>query len=143
MQFEIKNKNMKKLKFVLPVLVAICLVCLFSQCEKDHNCKMKIVCHFSDNGIDTGAVAPKVFIKVGKDEYADYAKASGYTDNKGVFEHTFPYPALLDVVATYSDTTFDDSGNISSIKNYTGGAQVQVNAGETTEKTILMVETTL
>lgn len=132
---------MKKLKFLLPIVISVCLVVFFSQCKKDHDCKMKITCNFSSNGIDTGKVASKVFIKVGKDEYADYAKATGYTNTNGVFEHTFPYPALLDIVATYSDTTFDENGDVTAIKNYTGGAQVQVNDGETTEKTILMVET--
>lgn len=133
---------MKKIKFLIPVLVSALLVVFFTQCEKDHSCKMKITCNFSSNGIDTGDVASKVHIIVGKQEYADYAKADGYTDKNGVFEHTFPYPALLDVIATYADTTFDEDGNITEIKNYTGGAQIQVNAGETTEKTILMVETT-
>lgn len=136
-----KLKLMKKIKFLIPVLVSFCLIALFTQCEKNHDCNMKITCNFSSNGIDTGAVAPNVHIVVGKEEYADYARADGYTNSNGVFEHTFPYPALLDVIATYADTTFDEEGNVTAVKYYTGGAQIQVNAGETSEKTILMVET--
>lgn len=132
---------MKKFKFLILACVSVLLVVTFSQCEKDHSCKMKITCNFSSTGVDTGAVAPNVYIVVGKDTYADYARAEGYTNKNGVFEHTFPYPALLDVIAMYSDTTWDEEGNITAIRNYTGGAQIQVNAGETSEKTILMVET--
>lgn len=122
-------------------MMACLMAVLFSQCEKDHSCKMKITCNLSNNGIDTDAVVPNAYIIVGKEEYADYAKAQGLTNENGVFEHTFPYPALLDVVAAYADTTFDENGTVTEIKYYTGGAQVQVNANETTEKTILMVET--
>ena len=40
-----------------------------------------------------------------------------------------------------NNTLFDDMGNVLDAKKYTGTTQVQVNDGETTEKTILMVET--
>ena len=132
---------MKKIRFIIPILVAGIMIFAFSQCKKNHDCTMHIECYYSDNGIDTGAVCPKVHIVVGKPEYADYARADGYTNSNGVFEHVFPYPALLDVVASKADTTYDEEGNIADVKYYTGAAQVQVNDGETTSKTILMVRT--
>jgi hypothetical protein len=132
---------MKKLKFLIPILLAAFVALGFSQCKKNHDCTMHIECYYSNNGIDTGEVCPNVHIVVGKEEYADYARADGYTNANGVFEHIFPYPALLDVVASKADTTLDEEGNIVEIKYYTGAAQVQVNDGETTSKTILMVQT--
>lgn len=133
---------MKKIGFLSLVLAFLCLTGLFVQCKKDKSCKMKVTCNFSTNGIDTGEVVPKAYIEVGKEGYADFARASGYTNDLGIFEHTFPYPALLDVVAFYSDSIRDADGNVTDIKYYTGNAQIQVNEGETTEKTILLVETT-
>lgn len=65
----------------------------------------------------------------------------GVTDNNGVFNYTLPYPALLLVNAIKVDAIKDTLGNILSYVKYTGTVQVQLNEGETTEKTILMVET--
>ncbi len=132
---------MKKIRILLPILVAVIAVFCFTQCKKNHDCTMHIECYYSDNGLDTGAICSNAHIVVGKPEYADYARADGYTNNQGVFEHIFPYPALLDVVANKADTTWDEEGNIVEVKYYTGAAQVQVNDGETTSKTILMVRT--
>ena len=132
---------MKRIKFLIPILVAAIVAFAFSQCKKSHDCTMHIECYYSNNGIDTGAVCPNAHIVVGKAEYADYARADGYTNIQGIFEHIFPYPALLDVVANKADTTWDEEGNIVDVKYYTGAAQVQVNDGETTSKTILMVQT--
>jgi len=133
---------MKKIRIFIPILFAIVAVFSLSRCEKNHDCTMHLECRYSDTGIDTGDVCPNVHIVVGKDNYADYAKDDSYTDENGVYEHIFPYPALLDVVATKADTTWNtEDSTIVEIKYYTGAAQVQVNDGETTSKTILMVET--
>lgn len=59
----------------------------------------------------------------------------------GVFEFTLPYPALLLVNAIKVDAVRDSLGSIVGYVKYTGTVQVQVNEGETTEKTLLMVET--
>ena len=64
------------------------------------------------------------------------------TDASGVFEYTLPYPALLLVNAIKVVAVRDPIDNsIVGYTKYTGTVQVQVNEGETTEKTILMVET--
>ena len=63
------------------------------------------------------------------------------TDANGVFEYTLPYPALLLVNAIKVDAIKDSLDSIIGYVKYTGTVQVQVNEGETTEKTILMVET--
>ena len=57
------------------------------------------------------------------------------TKANGVFTYTLKYPALLIVNAVKYDTI-----NGIAMK-YTGTTQVQVNEGETTDKTILMVKT--
>jgi hypothetical protein len=57
------------------------------------------------------------------------------TDGLGVFTYTLDYPALLIVNAVKIDSVNGTA------KKFTGTTQVQVNEGETTEKTILMVET--
>ncbi|MCR4964675.1 MAG: hypothetical protein K6A41_03370 [Bacteroidales bacterium] len=133
---------MKKIRIFIPILLAVIAVFTFSQCKKNHDCTMHLECYYSDNGIDTGDVCSNVHIVVGKEEYADYARADGYTDANGVFEHIFPYPALLDVVATKADTIWnEEDSTVVEVKYYTGAAQVQVNDGETTSKTILMVRT--
>jgi len=133
---------MKKIRIFIPILLAAVAVFCFVKCERNHDCTMHLECYYSDNGIDTGDVCSNVHIVVGKEEYADYARADGYTDANGVFEHIFPYPALLDVVATKADTIWnEEDSTITEVKYYTGAAQVQVNDGETTSKTILMVRT--
>ena len=63
------------------------------------------------------------------------------TDAQGVFEYTLPYPALLIVNAIKVEAIKDTLGNILEYVKHTGTIQVQVDEGETTEKTLLMVET--
>ena len=65
----------------------------------------------------------------------------GQTDANGEFYYSLPYPALLIVKSIKVDAIKDTLGNILEYVKYTGTTQVQVNEGETTEKTILMVET--
>lgn len=127
---------MKKIGFLIPVvLVAFAALIFFTGCKHDYRCTMRIVCRYYDN-IDTGDVVKNAHIVVGKEEYDPRARAEGYTNDQGVFEHIFDYPALLDVMVTYNDTL--ETGEV---KYYTGAAQVQMNESETTEKIILMMET--
>lgn len=132
---------MKKLKcFLVLAVIAFVAMLSFSRCETNHECKMYIKCCFTSNGVDTLGAVAGAHVVVGEERYDQRAKAEGYTDKNGVFIHVFELPALLNVVATYSDTIRDDAGNVMAVKNYSGGTQVQLYEDETTEKTILMVE---
>ena len=136
----IKITIMKKTRILITLaLVAFCAIFLFSECERDYSCTMKIVCRVFD-GVDTGKVAANAHVVVGKEEYADHARADGYTNDKGIFLHVFPYPALLDVTVTYYDTVRNASGGVDSVL-FTGAGQVQLYESETTEKLILLMET--
>lgn len=128
------------LKCAVYILVAAVVALTFTRCETKHDCKMYIRCNFTSNGVDTLGSVANAHIVVGEDHYNARARAEGYTDANGVFIHTFELPALLNVLATYSDTIKDEAGNVMAIKNYSGGTQVQLYEGETSEKTILMVE---
>ena len=134
---------MKKMKIFLPILVALVGLFFFSQCKKDHSCKMRLTCYYSSNGMDADSVVPFALISFDTVKYnsglavdTNIARVQDFpTNGLGVFEYTLDYPALLIVNAVKIDSV----GGLA--KKYTGTAQVQVNEGETTEKTILMVET--
>ena len=140
---------MKKLKVFLPIVIALVGVLFFSQCKKDHTCKMRITCYYSSNGMDAESVVPFAYISFDTVKYNSGLAVlpeismvdSLLTDGSGVFEYTLNYPALLIVNAVKVDTEYDTLGNVISVTKYTGTTQVQVNEGETTDKTILMVET--
>lgn len=134
---------MKKMRIFLPIMVALVGLLLFAQCKKDHSCKMRLTCYYSSNGMDADSVVPFALISFDTVKYnsglavdTNISRVQNFpTDNFGVFEYTLDYPALLIVNAVKIDSM---NG---AAKKYTGTAQVQVNEGETTEKTILMVET--
>ena len=134
---------MKKLKVFLPIMIALVGVLFFAQCKKDHSCNMRVTCYYSSNGMDADSVVPFALISFDTVKYnaglaIDPAISSVQdvpTNAQGVFTYTLQYPALLIVNAVKYDT-------INGVaKKYTGTTQVQVNEGETTDKTILMVET--
>lgn len=134
---------MKKMRVFLPIIVALVGVFFFTQCKKDHSCKMRLTCYYSSNGMDADSVVPFALISFDTVKYnsglavdTNIARVQDFpTNGLGVFEYTLDYPALLIVNAVKIDSV----GGM--VKKYTGTAQVQVNEGETTEKTILMVET--
>ena len=139
----IKRRFMKKLKVFLPIMIALVGVLFFAQCKKDHSCNMRVTCYYSSNGMDADSVVPFALISFDTVKYnaglaIDPAISSVQdvpTNAQGVFTYTLQYPALLIVNAVKYDT-------INGVaKKYTGTTQVQVNEGETTDKTILMVET--
>ena len=43
---------MKKMRVFLPIIVALVGVFFFTQCKKDHSCKMRLTCYYSSNGMD-------------------------------------------------------------------------------------------
>ena len=131
------------MKIFLPILVALVGLFFFSQCKKDHSCKMRLTCYYSSNGMDADSVVPFALISFDTVKYNSglavlpeiSAVDSMMTDYAGVFTYTLRYPALLIVNAVKIDSVNGVA------KKFTGTTQVQVNEGETTEKTILMVET--
>ena len=131
------------MRFFLPILVALVGMFFFSQCKKDHSCNMRLTCYYSSNGMDADSVVPFALISFDTVKYNSglavlpqiSAVDSMMTDYFGVFTYTLDYPALLIVNAVKIDSVNGVA------KKYTGTTQVQVNEGETTEKTILMVET--
>ena len=129
------NKMIKKAFQFLPVVIAVVLVLLFSSCDKETTFPVKIICNFSETGIDTGDVVIGAVVQIGKDNYAAFAQAEGNTNATGSFSHTFPYEALLDVKATYS---FTDSLGV--YRSYIGAGQVKLMPNEEVEKTILMIQ---
>lgn len=140
---------MKKMRIFLPILVALVGLFFFSQCKKDHSCNMRLTCYYSSNGMDADSVVPFALISFDTVKYNSglavlpqiSAVDSMMTDGRGVFTYTLDYPALLIVNAVKIDPVRDEFGDTISFVKYTGTTQVQVNEGETTEKTILMVET--
>ena len=140
---------MKRLRIFLPIVVVLGVSVLFTQCKKDHSCNMKLTCYYSINGMSADSVVPFALISFDTVKYnsglaVDPAISSVQNvmaDASGVFTYTLNYPALLIVNAEKIDTIKDTLGNVLSINRWTGTSQVQVNEGETTEKTILLVET--
>lgn len=138
---------MRKMKWILPIMIAVLSMAFFTQCKKDHDCRMRITCYYS-NGIDADSLVPKAVISFDTVKYNGglavdpmISQVQGVvTDMNGVFEYTLHYPALIIVNAVKLDTIFDDNHNVVSIKKYAGTTQVQVNEGELTEKPLLMVE---
>ena len=134
---------MKKMRIFLPILVALVGLFFFTQCKKDHSCKMRLTCYYSSNGMDADSVVPFALISFDTVKYNSGLAVlpqissvdSMLTDRSGVFTYTLDYPALLIVNAVKIDSVNGVA------KKFTGTTQVQVNEGETTEKTILMVET--
>ena len=134
---------MKKLKVFLPIMIALVGVLFFAQCKKDHSCNMRVTCYYSEDGMTPDSVVPYALISFDTVKYnaglaIDPAISSVQnvpTKANGVFTYTLKYPALLIVNAVKYDTI-----NGIAMK-YTGTTQVQVNEGETTDKTILMVKT--
>lgn len=156
---------MKKMKIFLPIAIAVLGVVFFSQCKKDHSCNLKLTCYYSSNGMDADSVMPYAEIYFDLSKYdngivdssffpsshdphpAHFSSLPAVNDSntvvangKGVYNYTFSYPALLNINAFKMDTVVRGIGDTIYVK-YTGTAQVQVNEGETTEKTILMVQT--
>lgn len=162
---------MKNLRLFLPIVIAVIGVLLFSQCKKDHSCNMTITCKYSSNGLDADSTTvSNAIITFDTTKYVsgqaidtnisrvhldslnlytnerlyEICEKGGYkykTNNSGIFSYTLDYPALLIVNAVKVDAIKDTLGNIIEYVKYTGTTQVQMNEGETTEKTILMVRT--
>ncbi|PKP19892.1 MAG: hypothetical protein CVU02_00885 [Bacteroidetes bacterium HGW-Bacteroidetes-19] len=125
---------MKKYFVFIPIVIAAVLIFLFSRCEKEVTYPVKVICNFSETGIDTGAVIVGATVTIGKDNYAPFAQATGLTDATGAFKYTFQYEALLDITTTY---TYIEDG---VTRTYIGAGQIKLMPDQLVEKTILMIE---
>ncbi|MBP5400409.1 MAG: hypothetical protein J6Y35_02135 [Bacteroidales bacterium] len=136
---------MKKIAVLFYALAVVTLLVVFSQCKKEPVCELVLRVHTTTTGVDTAGPLPRAFVRIGlEDNYADFAKAEGYTDENGVFTHTFKYEALLDVMITYDSTyytyyTVDD--HLDSVYHhdaYYGTGRVKLIPDETVDQIILV-----
>lgn len=132
-----KSFPMKKIAVLFYALAVVTLLVAFSQCKKEPVCELVLRVHTTTTGIDTAAPLPKAYVRIGlEDNYADFAKAEGYTDENGVFTHTFKYEALLDVVVTYDSTYYIDE--VYYHDAFYGTGRVKLIPDETVDQVILV-----
>lgn len=129
----------KKIYFILVLAVAMVLSFSLTQCKKDYTCGITVRCNFTETGIDTGGVVPNATLTIypravaaGRTVHSSIENNKTVTtDETGTYTHRYPYEALLDISATYTDTT--------THRNYRGTVQVKLVEGENVEKTVLMM----
>ena len=138
---------MKKSLFFIPVIALVILLTM-TQCKKNYSCGLKVICKYTTTGLDTGKAVPGANLEIYPGAVASGRTVhpaiengkNGVTDENGVYEHTYPYEALLNIAATSVDTVKDDNGNVVGINNYRGSAQVKLQEGQTVEKVVLMMQ---
>jgi hypothetical protein len=136
---------MKKSLFLIPIMALVILLTM-TQCKKNYNCGLKITCYYTSTGLDTGEAVSGANLEIypgtvasGRTIHEAIEKGRyGITDANGRYEYTYPYEALLNISATYSDTVETEDGSL-EIRNYRGTAQVKLLEGETVEKAVLMM----
>lgn len=130
--------KMKKLAIAFYFFATIALLFFCVQCKKEPVCEMHLHVHKTVTGIDTAEALPHAFVQIGlEDNYADFAKAEGYTDALGTFIHTFQYEALLDVSVVY-DSTWVDTNELIHRDYFIGTGRVKLEPGEIVEPYILV-----
>lgn len=129
---------MKKI-FGLLLIPALFLVVCLTGCDKEITYKVRITCCYSETGIDTGDVVSDCYVNIGEENYADYAKASGVTNENGIFEHQFMHEALLTVRAHRDTTYVGEDGVENSMTTHVGIGQVKLLPNEVVEQTILLM----
>ncbi len=133
--------RMKKIAVLFYALAVTTLLIAFTQCKKEPVCELVLRVHTSTTGIDTAAALPGAFVRIGLNEnYADFAKTEGYTDQNGVFTHTFKYEAMLDVEISYDSTyTVEEQGtSVTHHDVYYGTGRVKLVPDETVDQVILV-----
>ncbi len=130
---------MKRIAVLFYIIATCTLLVLCNQCKKEETCDVIIRVHRTTTGIDQGEPVPNAFVQIGlEDNYADFAKAEGYTDANGVFSHTFQYESLLGVAVTYDYTLLDTNGRVVFEEHLAGADKVKLEPGEAVEKVILV-----
>ncbi len=129
---------MKKNALVLYFVAVAALMLVFVQCKKEPVCDLVLHVHKTMTGIDTAEALPRAYVTIGQeDNYAEFAKAEGYTDQNGIFTHTFKYESLLDVSVVY-DSTWVDTNDIIHRDYFIGTGRVKLEPGEVAEPYILV-----
>lgn len=137
---------MKKSLFFIPVIALVILLTM-TQCKKNYNCGLKVICNYTTTGLDTGKAVSDAELEIYPGAVASgrtvhpaiESGKNGKTNDKGVYEHTYPYEALLNIAATKVDSVKNEDGSI-EVKNYRGSAQVKLQEGQTVEKVVLMMQ---
>lgn len=136
---------MKKIAVLFYALAVVTLLVAFTQCKKEPVCELVLRVHTTTTGADTADALPMAYVRIGlEDNYADFAKAEGYTDANGVFTHTFKYEALLDVIVTYDSTYYtyytveDHLDSVYHHDAYYGTGRVKLIPDETVDQLILV-----
>lgn len=129
---------MKKIAVLFYALAVTTLLVAFTQCKKEPVCELVLRVHTSTTGADTAAPLPGAYVRIGlEDNYADFAKAEGYTDKNGVFTHTFKYEAVLDVIVSYDTTYYVDE--VYHRDAYYGTGRVKLVPDETVDQVLLVM----
>lgn len=129
---------MRKRLLYLPLFLLV-FVALAVSCKKDNGCSALIRVYYSQNGIDAEGPAANARVQIGTNtNYADFAKADGYTNEEGVFEYEFKYEASLDiVVTTMRPIKVDDEHTVEM--PYKGTSQIKLEPGETVEVNVMIL----
>lgn len=123
----------RRLALIGLLIFSIVSMCMFSACDKDTDCKLKV---FVVKKSDGRAVA-NAEVTVGKQ--GGTIGASGKTDVSGVFQATFHAPAIFDVTASYP--VWDEEGN--DLGNYSNTTSVRLKDGEEVSCTVELDYTNL
>ena len=130
---------MKRIIYIIPIL-ATCIIIglIFSQCKKDTDCKVRIICKhaLSDDTTDllAGLPIPGCEVIFGKPDYADFATDTGICNLKGVYETSFQYESILELNANHY---IEDTVTFETI-HYFVKDEVKLIPGETVEKIIYL-----
>lgn len=129
---------MKKIAIAFYFVATLALLVFCVQCKKEPVCDVVLHVHKTLTGVDTADAVSGALVRIGlEDNYADFAKAEGYTDASGVFAHTFQYEALLDVSVIY-DHIWVDENEVEQREYYVGSGRIKLEPGEVIEPYILV-----
>lgn len=129
---------MKKILHILPLVAVVVMAFLFTTCEKDTSCKARVICRFTETGLDTLGTVDSAIVAFGKVTFADFAIDTGMTDKYGVYETSFRYEATLDINA--SRVVKDSVDGVEVEYLYIGKSDIKLIPGETVEKVVLMMK---
>lgn len=103
----------KKISLMRVLFFSLLILPLFTQCYKEPIYPAVVQCFYVDEDGEKIGVAKNCYVKIGREEYGDFAIREGATDANGVYKTTFDYQAILDVICyidlTELTVTSDDS----------------------------------
>lgn len=128
---------MKRLLHIIPVFAAVVIIFLLAACEEDTTCKARIICRYTETGLDTLGVVDSVTVVFGKETFAEFAQDTGYTNRYGMYETTFRYESLLEINAFC--VKIDSTDGVVTEHRYVGKNEIKLIPGETVERIVLMM----